>query len=48
MKEKCLHIIEEKKTLTWEVNIWYMIFQENKELFNSYLCDHNISILENY
>jgi hypothetical protein len=48
MKEKCLHIIEEKKTLTWEVNIWYMIFQKNKDLFNSYLCDHNISILENY
>ena len=48
MKKKCLHIIQHNKTIMWEVNIWYMIYQENKELFNPYLCDHNISILENY
>ncbi len=48
MKEKCLHIIQEKKTIMWEINIWYMIYQENKDLFDSYLCNHNISILENY
>lgn len=48
MKEKCLSIIQEKKTIFWEVNIWYMIYQENKDLFDSYVCNHNISILENY
>lgn len=47
MKKKCLDMIKEKR-ITWEVNIWYMIYQENKELFDSYFCVHNISILENY
>jgi hypothetical protein len=48
MKEKCLTLLLEKKHLTWEVNIWYMLFQEHKELFDSYKADHNISILSNY
>lgn len=48
MKNGCLKIINEKQTLVWEVNIWYLIYRENKELFDCYTCDHNDSILNNY
>jgi hypothetical protein len=48
MKEKCLYIIKYYKTLFWEVNIWYLIYIENKELFNPYSCDHNSSLIDNY
>jgi len=48
MKEKCLRIIQEEQTLMWEVNIWYMLYHDNKELFNQYLSNFSISILENY
>ena len=48
MKEKCLQIINEKKTIMWEVNIWYLLYLENKELFDYYYCDHNDSIVLNY
>ena len=34
--------------LTWEINIWYALYFQNKELFDIYYCDHNKSILENY
>ena len=48
MKEKCLQIIQEKQSLMWEVNIWYLIYLENKELFDEYKCDHNESLITNY
>jgi hypothetical protein len=48
MQKQCIKIIEEKQTLMWEVNIWYQVFSENKDLFSLYNCDHNSTILENY
>lgn len=48
MKEKCIKIITTKHTIMWEVNIWYLIYIENKELFNIYQCEHNSSLLCNY
>ena len=48
MKTYCLKIITEQQTLMWEVNIWYLIFKENQELFSCYQCDHADSILVNY
>jgi hypothetical protein len=48
MKTKCIEIITTKKTIMWEVNIWYLIYLENKELFYAYYCDHNDSIIDNY
>jgi hypothetical protein len=48
MKEKCIKIINDKKTLMWEVNIWYLIYKENKDLFDCYNCDHNESLVCNY
>ena len=47
-REKCLQVINEKGKLMWEVNIWYMVYLENKELFSLYNCDHNLSLITNY
>lgn len=47
-KKQCIKIIEERKTLMWEVNVWFLLYLENPELFSLYNCDHNESILGNY
>ena len=44
IKEKCFQIIQDKKSLVWKVNIWYLIYLENKELFDGY---HNDSLIIN-
>lgn len=48
MKEQCIKYIESNKTFTWEVNIWYLIYLKNKDLFDPYKCDHNNSLVDNY
>ena len=48
MKNKCIEIITKNNTIMWEVNIWYLIYTENKDLFDSYVCDHNNTIIDNY
>jgi hypothetical protein len=47
-KQQCIKVIENNHTLMWEVNIWFQVYLENKELFSLYHCDHNPSIIENY
>jgi len=47
-KQQCIKIIESEKTLMWEVNVWFLVYLENPELFSLYNCDHNESILLNY
>ena len=47
-KEMCMKIIVEKHTIMWDVNIWYLVYEESKELFNCYNCDHNLSLIDNY
>ena len=47
-KEMCIKIIQEKNTIMWEVNIWYLIYKEMPELFDCYNCDHNSSLIDNY
>lgn len=47
-KQKCLQIIKEHNSLMWEVNVWLIIYRENKQLFNNYNCLHDNSILDNY
>jgi hypothetical protein len=47
-KEMCLQVIEEKKTLMWEVNIWYLVYLKTPELFFAYPADHNATIIVNY
>lgn len=48
MKEKCLDIIKNAHTISWEVNVWFMIYLENEYLFSPYCCNHNSSLLSNY
>ena len=47
-KEMCIKIIQEKNTIMWEVNIWYLVYKEIPYLFDCYTCDHNSSIIDNY
>jgi hypothetical protein len=48
MKEKCIYIMTTKNTIMWEVNIWYLLYNENNDLFNIYICNHDSSLVENY
>jgi hypothetical protein len=48
MKDKCLSIMKERGSIMWEVNIWYLIYLENPELFSVYISDHNPSMLIKY
>ena len=47
-KDKCIEIITTKNNLMWEVNIWYLVYLDNKELFDTYYCNHDNSIIDNY
>jgi len=48
MKNKCIEIIQTKNTLMWETNIWHLIYIDNKELFDTYYCNHDNTLLDNY
>ena len=48
MKQECINIIKERKHLMWEVNIWYLLYLKNPNMFDLYLCNHNSTIIENY
>jgi len=48
MKEKCVDIITKSNTIMWEVNIWYLIYIETKDIFDIYNCNHDNSIIDNY
>ena len=47
-KQQCIKIIEERKTIMWEVNVWFQVYLENSELFSLYNCDHNSTLIGNY
>ena len=46
MKQKCMEIIELKRTIMWEVNVWYFIYAEHPEWFSCYRANHDTSILQ--
>ena len=48
MRLKCLKMIEEQKTLVWEVNIWVDVFLEIPEIFDSYPANHDQTMIRNY
>lgn len=48
MKRICIDMINDKKHIMWEVNIWYLLFQQHPKLFSPYNSNHDLSILENY
>jgi hypothetical protein len=48
MMLKCIQIMKEKNTIMWEVNIWYLIYLEHPELFDTYISNHNKTMLIEY
>jgi Bacterial protein of unknown function (HtrL_YibB) len=48
MSDKCLHLINTYHIIMWEVNVWYLIYLEHKELFDPYISNHNNTIIDNY
>jgi hypothetical protein len=47
-KEICINVMNEKKTIMWEVNIWFLVFLRHPYLFELYQADHNNTIIDNY
>uniref|UniRef100_A0A6C0AZ36 Glycosyltransferase n=1 Tax=viral metagenome TaxID=1070528 RepID=A0A6C0AZ36_9ZZZZ len=48
MKEKCISIITTHKTIMWEINIWYLLHEDNPTLFSGYIAGHNASMMQLY
>jgi hypothetical protein len=48
MKTRCLDFIDQHQSLIWEVNLWYFIYNDNKDLFDVYRADHNKTIVDDY
>ena len=46
--ERCFRILLEKKTLMWEVNIFAILWNERRDLFELFPCNHNASIIQTY
>ena len=47
-KKEILKTIREKKSIMWEINIWYLVYRQYLEFFNFYTCGHDFRILEYY
>lgn len=47
-KDMCIKTIIEKNTIMWEVNIWYLIYKENPNMFEFYDCEHDRSMIDGY
>jgi len=47
-KEMSINIIREKKSIMWEVNVWYLVYLQNRDLFDYYFCNHDNTIIDNY
>jgi len=47
-RDMCMRLIIEKNILTWEVNIWYLLWRDRPDLFLPYKCDHDSSIINMY
>lgn len=48
MKRKCIWLMCEKGVLVWEINVWYMLYQDTPRLFEFYRCDHTPAIIHKY
>lgn len=49
VKEKCIKIIKNSNLLMWEANIWYLVWLENKNLFDPYYVNtHGIDMINKY
>jgi hypothetical protein len=46
--ERCFRILLEKQTLMWEVNILALLWNERRDLFELFPCNHDASIVQTY
>lgn len=46
--ERCFRILLEKQTLMWEVNILALLWNESRDLFELFPCNHDASIVQTY
>jgi len=47
-KAEVLATIRDKKSLMWEINIWYLIYRREGEFMDFYSTGHDIRILDSY
>lgn len=47
-KKEILQTIQTKKSIMWEINIWYLIYRKNISFFDMYTCGHDFRILDYY
>jgi len=47
-KKEILQTIQTKKSIMWEINIWYLIYRKNLPFFDMYTCGHDFRILDLY
>jgi hypothetical protein len=47
-KQKCMCILSTRRTLMWEVNVWYLVYRDCPELFSLFYGNHNAGILQNW
>lgn len=48
VKAKIIETIQSHRRIMWETNIWYMVYNESKTLFNPYYGTHDSTIVQNY
>lgn len=48
MRKVVDEVVYQHATGTWEVNLWYRIYQTFPQLFDIYPCDHNETLLAGY
>ena len=47
-KKECIDIMETKKSLMWEINVWKLIYNQDRWKFLYYVSSHDTSILDGY
>lgn len=47
-KSEIIKTIRERKSIMWEINIWYLIYRKNIEFFDFYVGPHDNRILYEY
>ena len=48
MKQKCVFLLATRRSLMWEVNVWYLVYRDCPERFALFYGNHNSGILDNW
>ena len=47
-KQKCICVLTTRRSLMWEVNVWYLVYRDCPELFSLFYGNHNAGIIQNW